>query len=71
MVMETGTERVAGKPLESVTRIVIEALSGRLGVPLRRPVAASRLRPRGSPSGADHLRGGSPPVAVKATEKGS
>ena len=71
VVKDVGIERVAGNPLASTTRIERDELSGRTGVPLRVPVALSRLRPRGRPSGADHLRGASPPVAVKVTAKGS
>jgi hypothetical protein len=56
VLMKMGTMRVARKPFESPTRIVMEAFSGRVGVSLRRPEAASRLRPRGSPSGGPFNR---------------
>ncbi len=71
MVKETGIERVAGKPLESVTRMFRTEFSGRLGFPLRTPVLASRLSPRGRFSSVDHLNGGSPPVVLKVIVKGS
>ena len=55
VVIETGIERVDGKPVASETRIMMVPVFSSPGVPERTPVEASRERPRGRSPVADHL----------------
>ena len=54
-VIDTGIERMTGKPLESVTRMVTVLLAKFEGVPPNTPVAVFIEIPRGRSPVADHL----------------